>query len=150
VSAVEDKVAGGVDGFEKETKSVVDGFENKAGGAVQDLEDTGKGFVDGLKEKGQGLIDDVKSVLPDWFDDEPQSDADKALMDEMRAGVRMPTLLDLMLRAVQGRFHVLRAECTLPLQLAGYLYPTHKDFEEQDKQDEKSATSEPSAGLGTP
>jgi hypothetical protein len=125
---------------------VVNGFEKGVKGGIDKAEKKGEDFVDGIKERGEGLLDEVKDYLPDWFDDAPQSAEDKALMDEMRAGVKMPTLLDLMLRAAQGRFYVMRAECTLPLQMAGYLYPTHKDYEEQDQQEQEAAET-PSAGL---
>lgn len=92
--------------------------------------------VDMLDALKQGDLDALRDGA-----DEP-SEEDKLLLKELRAGVQSPDLLDTMLRASSARFHVLRAETTLPLQSAAYAYPTADDYKEQDEADAKQAAKE--------
>jgi hypothetical protein len=57
----------------------------------------------------------------------PMGSDGSGLMDELRAGVKDPSMLDVLAFAEDARFYILRAEATLPIQSAAYCYPTDKE-----------------------
>jgi hypothetical protein len=56
----------------------------------------------------------------------PMND-DDGLLDELKAGVQNSSLLEILKVAENARFYVMHAEATMPIQYAGYCYPTEKD-----------------------
>jgi len=111
-------------------------FDAKAGG----LAGAFAGARDTLRDARDTLSRDESSgsmLEPDGL--EPTA-AEEAEIEELRAGVPDPDMLDMLLAAEQGRFYVLSAEMTLPIQSAAYAYPTADDFKERDQQASKSGS----------
>jgi hypothetical protein len=48
-------------------------------------------------------------------------------MDEMKAGITNPSVLDALRYTQDAHFYVLRREATMPVQWASYCYPTDKE-----------------------
>lgn len=59
--------------------------------------------------------------------DQLSSSGDSELMDEMKAGITNPSVLDALRYTQDAHFYVLRREATMPVQWASYCYPTDKE-----------------------